>query len=57
MSHNLVTEIKNKLTHRKIDTPITFRADKSSVITNCARGVPMTNERLQFVHPHPIPVW
>jgi len=57
MSHHLVTEIKKMLTRSKIGTPITFRGDKSSIITNCAGSVPMTNEPLQYVHLNPIPVW
>jgi len=57
VSHNLVTEIKKMLTPSKIGTPITFRGEKLSVITNRALSVPMTNEPLQFVHLNPIPVW
>ena len=57
MSHNLVTEIKKMLTHGEIGTPITFHRDMSSIITNCAGSVQMTNEPLQYVHLNPIPVW
>jgi len=57
MSHNLVTEIKKMLTRSEIGTSITFGGEKSSIVTNCAYNVPMTNEPLQYVRPNPIPVW
>ena len=56
-SHNLVAEIKEMLTGSKIGTPSTFCGDMSSIITNSAGGVQMTNEPLQYVHLNPIPVW
>jgi len=56
MSHNLDTEIEKMLTLGKMGIPITFRGDESSIVTNCAGSVPMTNEPLQYVHPNPIPV-
>jgi len=57
MSHNLVSEMKKMMTHSKIGTPITFRREKLSIVTNCAYSVPTTNEPLQYVHLSPIPVW
>jgi len=57
MSHNVVTEIKKILTLIKIDTPITFCTDMSSIITYCAGSVQMTYEPIQHVHLNPFPVW
>jgi len=42
MSHYVVTEIKETLPRIKIDTPITFCGDMSSIITYCAGSVQMT---------------
>jgi len=57
MSHNLITEIKKMLTQSRMGTPMTFHRDESSMITNCAGSVLMTNELVQYVHLNPISVW
>ena len=57
MYHNSVTEIKTMLTFSKMGTLIAFRGNESSIITNCAGSLPMTNKPLQYVHLNPIPVW
>jgi hypothetical protein len=55
-SHNLVTKIKNILTHIKIDTPMTFCADMLSMITYRAGSVQMTYKPIHYVHLNPFPV-
>jgi len=49
MSQNLVSEIKQKLTHSEIGTPIAFHGDTLSKITICASDLLM-NEPLPFLH-------
>jgi len=56
MSHNLGTDIKNVLTHSKMDTRITFHRDILSIISNGARRVQMADKPLLHVHLNLIPV-
>ena len=56
MSHNLVTENKQKLSCSKIGTPTTFHGDKSSEIAISTSDLQMMQESLQYLHLNPIPV-
>jgi len=57
MAHNVVTEIQKILTCVKVDTPITFGADMSSITTCCTGCIQMTYKPIQYVHLNPFSVW
>jgi len=57
MFHNVVTEIQKILTCVKIDTPIPFCRDMSSIITHCKGNVQMTYKPIQYVQLNSFPVW
>ena len=57
MSHNLVTEMKEKLTGNEIDAPMTFRRDTFSNMSICLFTLLAKQEPSRFVCPDPISIW
>jgi hypothetical protein len=57
MSHNLVTEIKPKLTHSKIGKQLAFHRDQISKITVCATILPQMLEPSPSLRWNPISIW
>ena len=57
MSDNLVTEIKKKLTHSKIRTPIDFTRDRSWTWTFWLSIPLATQEPSPYLRPYPISIW
>jgi len=57
MSHNLVTQIKKKLTHSKISKQLAFHHDQMSKITVCTSIVEQTQELSPSLRQNPISIW
>jgi hypothetical protein len=57
MSHNLVTESKNTLTHSKIVKQLTFHHDRMSKTTVCISIPPQTPEPSPSLCQNPISIW
>jgi len=57
MSHNFVTEIKNKLTRSEIGKQLAFQRDRTSQITVCISILPQTQEPSPSLRRNPISIW
>jgi len=57
ISHNLVTEIKTKLTRSKIETQIAFHSSTSSKFSIWLSIPPLMQELSSFLCPNPISIW
>jgi len=57
MSHNLVTEIKKKLTSSKIGKQLAFHRDQRSKITVCISIVPQTQKPSPSLRRNQISIW
>jgi hypothetical protein len=57
MSHNVVTEIKQELTHCKPDTQIVFQRDMSCTVPIHQCILPGTHETSPYLCPSQTPIW